>query len=114
MEADKRVMYLGWKSGEELQEYLCACDLYCQPGSVSATLQNAVCRSCPVLSYPHEAYTKDLDYGNFLWIRTEADMEEAFRRLAEDPAMLTPLEESSRRCARELLDYRKLAARLCR
>lgn len=112
MKTDGRVVYLGWKSGEELGEYLCACDLYCQPGSVSATLQNAVCRNCAVLSYPHEGYTKDLDYGNFLWTETEADMVEAFRRLAEVPALLKPLRENSRRCASELLDYRKLAARL--
>lgn len=112
MEADRRVVYLGWKSGEELQEYLCACDLYCQPGSVSATLLNAVCQGCAILSYPHEDYTKDYGCGNFLWVGTEADMAEAFRALAEDPAMLAPLKENSRRCARELLDYRKLAARL--
>lgn len=114
MEADKRVAYLGWKSGEEFQEYLCACDFYCQPGSRSATLQNAVCRRCPVLSYPHEDYTKDLDYGNILWVRTEEDMAMAFRRLAENLALLEPLREGSLRCARELLDYRKLAARLYR
>lgn len=112
IETDRRVAYLGWKNGDELGEYLCACDLYCQPGSVSATLQNAVCRGCAVLSYPHEGYMKDLDYGNFLWTETEVDMVEAFRRLAEDPALLKPLRENSRRCALELLDYRKLAARL--
>lgn len=112
MEADKRVIYLGWKSGEELEEYLCACDLYCQPGSVSATMQNAVCRGCPILSYPHEDYTKDLDYENFIWAETEEDMVAAFRRIQEDPALLESLREGSRRCARELLDYRKLAARL--
>lgn len=112
MEADARVAYLGWRSGEELQEYLCACDLYCQPGSVSATMQNAVCRGCAVLSYPHEDYIRGFDYGNILWVRTEADMAGAFRRLQEDPALLEPLRENSRRCAEELLDYRKLAARL--
>lgn len=113
MKADKRVVYLGWKSGDDLEEYLCACDLYCQPGSVSATLQNAVCRGCPILSFPHKDYTKDLDYGNFIWAKTDEDMTAAFRRVREDPALLESLREGSWRCARELLDYRKLAARLC-
>lgn len=112
MEADKRVIYLGWKSGEELEEYLCACDLYCQPGSESATLQNAVCRGCPILSYPHEDYTTDLDYRNFIWVKTVEDMAAAFLRLEENPVLLDSLREGSWRCARELLDYRKLAARL--
>ena len=112
MAADSRVFYLGWKSGEELQEYLCACDLYCQPGSVSATLQNAVCQGCAILSYPHRSYTKDFDHGNFLWCKTEADMTEIFQQIQKNPDILVSLQENSWRCAQELLDYRKLAARL--
>ena len=112
MRADPRVIYLGWKSASELQEYLCACDLYCQPGSVSATLQNAVCCGCPVMTYPHEAYVADLDYGNLLWVKTQADMEEVFRQLCLGRIDLAALKRGSKKCARELLDYQSLAARL--
>ena len=112
MEADSRVVYLGWKSGEELREYLCACDLYCQPGKVSAIMQNAVCCNCPLLLYPHPDYTEGYDQGNIHWVRTEEDMVAAFRELAEGRLPLPDMAESSARCARELLDYRKLAARL--
>ena len=112
MEADSRIIYLGWKAGEELQEYLCACDLYCQPGSESITAQNAICRNCPLLLYPHESYLKDYEWGNVFWVKSEADMVGVFRRLAENPAVLAPMEENSRRCAQKLLDYRILAARL--
>lgn len=114
MEADRRVVYLGWKSGEELQEYLCACDLYCQPGKVSAIFQNAVCRGCPILLYPHSGYVKDYDWGNIRWVRTEEDVAAAFRDLAEGRLPLADMAEGSARCARELLDYRALAARLYR
>lgn len=114
MEADKRIRYLGWKTGEELQEYLCAADLYCQPGSVSATMQNAICRNTPVMSYPHPAYTAALDCGQFFWIKTQVDMEQVFGKLKADPAVLTPMTAAARRCAEELLDYRRLAARLYR
>lgn len=114
MEADRRIRYLGWKSGDELQEYLCAADLYCQPGSQSATMQNAVCRYCPIMLYPHPAYLDDFDYKNILWVKAQADMEQAFAQIKADPAMLHPLQANSRRCAEELLDYRKLAARLYR
>ena len=112
MEADKRIRYLGWKTGEELQEYLCAADLYCQPGSQSATMQNALCRYCPVMLYPHPSHTADYDRGEVLWVKTQADMEMVFRSLATDPARLKPLRENAKKIARELLDYRKLAARL--
>lgn len=114
MEADERVRYLGWKTGEELQEYLCAADLYCQPGSVSATMQNAICRNTPVMSYPHPAYTAALDCGQFFWVRTQADMEQVFAQVKADPALLAPMTVNARRCAAEVLDYRKLAARLYR
>lgn len=112
MEAEKRTRYLGWRTGEELQEYLCAADLYCQPGSQSATMQNALCRYCPVMLYPHPSHTADYDRGAVLWVKTQADMEAVFRSLAADPAQLAPLRENAERLARELLDYRKLAARL--
>ena len=112
--ADNRVAYLGWKSADDLREYLCACDLYCQPGSQSATMQNAVCCGCPVLLYPHRSYTAGFDYGNILWCETQSDMEAAFHKIAHGAIQLDALKENSEKCARELLDYRKLAARLYR
>ena len=114
MDADPRVTYLGWKSGEELQEYLCAADLYCQPGKVSAIMQNAVCCRCPVMLYPHPDYKEGYDYGNILWEKDEADMSRVFRQLAAGEIDLAALGRGSVRCAEELLDYRTLAARLYR
>lgn len=110
--ADKRIHYLGWKSAAELQEYLCASDLYCQPGSVSATMQNSVCCNCPVMAYPHKPYTEDLDFGNILWVETQEDMANAFRQIKDGQVDLQVLRSGSEKCAREVLDYRKLAARL--
>ena len=114
MDADPRVTYLGWKSGDDLQEYLCAADLYCQPGKVSAIMQNAVCCRCPVLLYPHSGYVKDYDYGNVLWVKNEDDMIREFQKLAAGETDLAALQRNSERCAKELLDYRALAARLYR
>lgn len=114
MDADPRVTYLGWKSGDDLQEYLCAADLYCQPGKVSAIMQNAVCCRCPVMLYPHPDYVEGYDYGNILWEKDEADMSRVFRQLAAGKTDLAALRRGSVRCAEELLDYRALAARLYR
>lgn len=114
MAADSRVEYLGWKNAEELREYLCAADMYLQPGSESATMQNAVCAFCPVMLYPHRSYTEGYDYGNIVWTKTIGDMEECFRKIAAGELRLDVRAEKSRLCALELLDYRRLAARLYR
>ncbi|MGO5023958.1 glycosyltransferase [Lawsonibacter sp. LCP25S3_G6] len=112
LERDSRVVYLGWKASEDLLEYLCAADLYCQPGSVSAIMQNAICCGCPVLSFPHESYVDTLDCSEFFWARSQTDMESVFSKLASTPEILKPMTEGAWRCAREILDYRQLAARL--
>lgn len=110
--ADDRIEYHGWKSADELIEYLCAADLYLQPGSDSATMQNAVCSGCPVLLYPHSWYVDGFDYGNVIWARTQDDIQTSFEKLAEKKIDLKLLSENSWRCANELIDYKKLAARL--
>ena len=111
VDADSRITYLGWKQSTELIDYLCACDLYCQPGSCSATFQNAICCNCPVLSYIHESY-KDYDYGNIIWIDTEKDIENALRKIEEGSINLLEMSKSSEVCAKELLDYRALARKI--
>ena len=112
IEADNRIIYLGWKLGDVLQEYLCACDLYCQPGSVSATMQNAVCKGCAIMAYPHLPYKTNLDWGNILWVETSEDIEKVFLSLSLKPEQLDILKRNSRNCGETLLDYRKLAARI--
>ena len=109
---DERIKYLGWKTGEELNEYLCACDLYCQPGTVSASLQNAICHKCSIMSYPHREYKKHLDWGNIIWVESEADMLKTFLDLKEDDSCLTDMKYQSERCASELLDYHVLASKI--
>lgn len=112
IDSDDRIIYLGWKKSDELLEYLCAADLYCQPGSVSATMQNAICCNCAIMAYPHLPYTTHLDWGNILWVKTREDMENVFKSISENPEQLYTLKENSHKCAIELLDYRRLAARL--
>ena len=105
IEADPRIRFLGWKNADELRCYLCACDLYCQPGSVSATLQNAICCRCPVLAYPHKGYLKHYDRGNLLWTRSVEETEAHLRAIATDPSVLGKMSSISLAFGRETLDY---------
>ncbi len=58
-ESDKRISFLGWKTSSQLTEYLCAADLYLQPGTVSATIQNAMCCAVPCVSHGYETYKRE-------------------------------------------------------
>lgn len=109
--ADSRVVYLGWKTATDLVRLLCSCDMYLQPGSKSATMENALCCRSAVMLYPHLDYTADFDFGNVVWVENEADMEKAFRGILSGEISLEKLGNNSEKCANELLDYRKLAAR---
>ena len=108
---DPRVSALGWKHSSELTNYLCACDLYLQPGTQSSTMQNAICAFAPVMLYPHKSHFPYLR-GNGYFVQTLEDMERCFNEVCANPAQLKAMSRNSERIARELLDYRKLAARL--
>ena len=112
-EADKRVSFLGWKTAPELLEYLCAADLYLQPGSQSVTMQNALCCGLPVLIdrvKSHEPFMRDSGwYG-----KSTKDIVQIFNEILVDPGILKGKSRNAAKLAGELLDYRKLAARLYR
>ena len=111
VEADPRIEYLGWKSGEELMDYLCAADLYVQPGTQSATMQNALCCGSAAALYPYESH-KYLLGDSVFYIETVEDMKNLFAAISTNPDILEAKRAMSNKIARERLDYKVLAARL--
>ena len=113
IQKDSRIKYLGWKNGDELNDYLCATDCYVQPGGQSATMQNAICCGCAVMLYPfrsHEPFLK----GNGYYVSSVEDMKNAFENISKDPSILAQMRDNSYVIAHELLDYEKLAERICK
>lgn len=108
MNEDSRILCLGWKSGEELMEYLCAGDLYCQPGSVSATLQHAIGCHNAVLCNPNQTY-KIMDEGNFLWVESEYDIKNILESIEKGEILIKKLKRKSELCAHKYLDYAEMA-----
>lgn len=49
LQADQRVIYLGWTTADRLRELFFASDLLVQPGSLSNTFIDAICCGLPVL-----------------------------------------------------------------
>lgn len=108
---DKKVKYLGWKSGDELLEYICASDIYMQPGSQSSTSLTAVCCGLPILLYPSISYKKMFNINAF-WVKNKKEMEEVLVKVIARPNILDDMSKRSYEIANDILDYRKLAARL--
>lgn len=109
--SDPRVNLVGWKSKDELLDFLCAADMYMQPGTQSATMQSALCCGCPVMLFPyksHEMYLK----GNGFFVTNESDIVSALQTLEASPRLLEDMRKASRMVASEVLDNRKLASRL--
>lgn len=111
MKADSRVMFLGWKEKDELLGWLCACDLYCQPGGPSATMQNAICCGAAIMARPDIGYEL-LDRGNFWWVSEEGDIVRLFKDIQKGTVDLDEKKSMSMICAAELLDYKMLEKKI--
>ena len=109
--ADSRIKYIGWADGERIFDYLCAADMYLQPGSQSATMQNAICCGCAVMLYPYKSHKQYLKENGF-FVETVEDMVNVFKTIDSNREILKGMSKASYKIAFDLLDYRKLAARL--
>ncbi len=110
---DERIRFLGWKDAQELMQLLCAADVYVQPGSQSATLQNSICCRCAVLvdDVPsHHPFVR----GNGWMVHGSEALALAFEAAihAFQEGRLEPMRAQSLNIARQLLDYEKMAQRL--
>jgi len=112
MQADSRVRFLGWKTSDELQAVLCGADVYCQPGTQSATMQMAVsCRCAIILDdvASHKPYHKN----NGWLVRDDTDLKRALSDVSQSEKVLE-MGQNSHLLALQMLDYRILAKRLYR
>jgi len=109
IEKDSRIIFVGWKDGEELIKILCSSDIYCQPGSVSVTMQNSMCCGCAVMVYPHEGYKIFLNEEICFFVKTEDDMKNVFEQISKNSSIINHIKEKSYAIACEILDYEKIA-----
>lgn len=108
---DPRIKFLGWKNGSELMDYLCAGDLYLQPGTQSATMQNAACCKNALALYPYPSH-KYLFKDHSFYIKSEDDIRNLLESILKDKTILSEKRENSYLIALEKLNYKALANRL--
>ena len=111
IQADDRVVFLGWQDAESLTALMCASDAYIQPGGQSASLQHAICCGMPIMVYPHPSHAPFL-VGNGAYVSSADQIADEVRNWIANPDLLKAYSAASYDIARKLLDYRKLAARL--
>jgi 1,2-diacylglycerol 3-alpha-glucosyltransferase len=109
--SDMRIRFLGWKAAEELNDLLCAADVYVQPGTQSATMQMSLCARCPVILDNAPSHAPFME-GNGWLVSSVDQLTSAFRQVAADSVALNVMSDRSLAIARRLLDYRTLAARV--
>ncbi|WP_230678837.1 glycosyltransferase family 4 protein [Stutzerimonas stutzeri] len=110
---DDRIIYLGWKSTEDLRSLLCAADVYVQPGSQSATMQMSLCCRCVVMLDDVLSHKPFVTTNGWL-LNAEMSLERAFAEAVKDYECdkISEMSKESHRIATEILDYRKLSQRI--
>lgn len=109
--SDDRIQFLGWLDPTELEDYLCAADIYAQPGSQSSTMQTSLCCHCPVIlqDWPsHRIYVS----GNGWLLRDDEEMLGIIREISNGDVDLAQMGSRSFQIATDMLDYRVLASRI--
>lgn len=102
--SDKRIKFMNFVSGSELTKYVCAADLYIQPGSISQTCQTAVCCGTP-LCFNDIPTHREIYNGNGFFVDSEEDIYNVFETIGKNPAILKEMSGKAYQMANEELDY---------
>ena len=108
---DDRINWLGWKSGDELLEYLCSGDIYVLPGDQSATVQSSMCCRNAVVVYPYDNY-KVMNLSETCYAENVEELTNSVRELAGDKEILNKARYDAYSYAKEWLDYSIQAKRI--
>lgn len=105
---DSRIRFLGWCDSEELTDLLFAADIYVQPGSQSATMQQSLCCRCAVILADVPAHTF-YNCNNGWFINNKTNLLVAFREACNSD--LEERKQLSFRFAKDHLNYKNLSKR---
>lgn len=108
---DNRVRFLGWADSNQLKNYLCASDLYIQPGSQSATMQQSLCLRNLVLLDNVKSHTVFVKENGWL-INDTNEINGILELIDQSPEILSKMSENSYSIAIQLLSYKSLANKI--
>lgn len=111
VQSDKRILYLGWVDSNEIQSLLCASDVYIQPGSQSATMQQSLCLRNSVILANVKSH-KPFVQGNGWLVNDVSDILPIIQEISFNPEIISIMSEKSYNIALDLLSYEKLANKI--
>ena len=101
------LIYLGWKSSTEVDEFLCAADIYIQLAGQTVSMQNALCHRCAVALFPYPSHLHLLGDAAF-YIKDKLDIENLVTDLLLDVTTLDKKKSLCWKIARDKLDYKQI------
>lgn len=108
LERDARISFLGWKTADELNQYLAMADVYLQPGTPSVTAHEAMCKGCATLLNGKEGfYRKFIPEEAAIYVNQEEDLVDFFMIKCEDRAFIQEYQKKGYEMAKDIFDYRK-------
>lgn len=113
IEADARIIDLGWQSTDELRTVLAGADFFLQPFGQTVTTQMAMCQGCVVLAQDLPSH-RWLIGDNGKLFKDAGDLDMTFRWVIENQDRVEQLRQASMSFAEANLDYRKLALQIVR
>lgn len=108
IEADGRVLFIGWKDAKEQEGILGATDLYIQPGTYSATAQIALCDGCALIV--NDGYKDAMGEAPF-YEDNAMGIERILKEITDDLQVLTDAKAKCYDLAIRQFDYKKMAER---
>lgn len=111
IKTDKRIKYIGWVDSNEMKDYLCASDLYMQPGSQSATMQQSLCLRNSVIIDNVKSHKPFVNENGWL-IDDISDISDILKKISCRPEIINDMSQKSYQLSLELLSYKKLANRI--
>jgi len=114
IKTDERIKYVGWVDSNEMKDYLCASDVYMQPGSQSATMQQSLCLRNSVIIDNVKSHIPFIKNNGWL-INNDKDIGDIFNILANERDLLNltnKMSMQSFKIASQTLDYKILAKKI--
>ncbi len=105
MKSDKRIMYLGWKSKKELDNYLCASDILLQPGSQSVVFQQAIACGNMLILESNQSTEYLVSWGNGILLDSTNEISALLSSLSENQEKLCSFKRNSFEFAQNELNY---------